>query len=678
MVFGLAYDGTNLFAGCWNGNVYYNTTPTNPATWNPLPNAAPGGGSTFYCLGYDGTFLCASCYDGNLYYNANPVGGGVWFRADSPGGSVTYSLTHDGTNLYAGCRDGNVYYNSNPPGGTWTSAGYPYGAGSGVYSLVHDGTNLYASCLTEYVYWAQSTFTVSAWGPGGDGTAIPSSQDVAVGQNATINITPDAGYFLESITDNGTPVASPSSPYVITDVQENHNVFVTFTSTDPGPSPGPPTPNYTFYFAEGYTGLGFQEYLCIGNSGNTDVTAQVTYMFNDGIVLGQDVPVSANSRATVNVNNVVGAEREVSMTVTSDSANLVAERPQYFNYQGPNQRNWKGGSDVVGYSPGADSAQNWYFAEGTTRGEFEEWITVLNPGSQVANLTFRYMVEGEGETVKAETVGANTRATFSAANHVGLEKNVSLHLESDQNVVAERPIYFNYQGLAQRNWQGGHCVVGVNSPATEWSFAEGTTRDNAVDGTFEEWLTLQNPNDDAIVVRATYQLGEGQGDPIDRYHAVPGKERLTISVNEEIGPDKDTSVNLTSDSDFIAERPIYFDYHGIYPGGHDVLGAKASATTWFFAEGYTGPGFEEWLCVQNTGDTQANLTINYYPEGAAPIVKYHAVLPNTRETINVNTDVGPNMQISARVESDQPVIAERPMYFNFNGVWPGGHDVVGY
>jgi len=25
----------------------------------------------------------------------------------------------------------------------------------------------------------------------------------------------------------------------------------------------------------------------------------------------------------------------------------------------------------------------------------------------------------------------------------------------------------------------------------------------------------------------------------------------------------------------------------------------------------------------------------------------------------------------------QTIIAERPMYFNYNGVWTGGHDVVG-
>ena len=426
--------------------------------------------------------------------------------------------------------------------------------------------------------------------------------------------------------------------------------------------------NPSFYFAEGYTGEGFQEYLCMGNSGDTEATAYITYMFPGEDSMDQTVTIDSNSRTTVDVNAYVGAGKEVSIEVTGDSPNLVAERPLYFNYQGSSL---PGGSDVLGASA---PARNWYFAEGTTIPGFHEYITVLNPGGTTANLTFRYMVEGEGEEVHTGTVGATSRATFTASEQVGEGKHISLLLESDQDVVAERPMYFDYQGLSSRGWTGGHCVIGTNSPATDWFFAEGNTYTWC-----EEWLCMQNPDDDAITVNATYQLGEGQGDPIGKSYTVPAKERLTVSVNQEIGIDKDTSVHLTSTSPFIAERPMYFDYHDIYPGGHDVLGAKASATTWFFAEGYTGPNFEEWLCIQNTGATNANLTITYYPEGGeAPIVTNHTVSGDSRETINVNTDAGANLSISARVVSDQPVIVERPMYFNFNGVWPGGHDVVGY
>src|SRR5450759_2788675 len=55
-------------------------------------------------------------------------------------------------------------------------------------------------------------------------------------------------------------------------------------------------------------------------------------------------------------------------------------------------------------------------------------------------------------------------------------------------------------------------------------------------------------------------------------------------------------VKLTSSAQFLAERPMYFDYAGKWDGGHCLLGTSAHPT-WYFAEGYTGPGFDEWLCL---------------------------------------------------------------------------------
>jgi len=116
-----------------------------------------------------------------------------------------------------------------------------------------------------------------------------------------------------------------------------------------------------------------------------------------------------------------------------------------------------------------------------------------------------------------------------------------------------------------------------------------------------------------------------------------------------------------------------------WTGGHCVIGATASAEGWFFAEGYTGAGFEEWLCIQNPGDTGAAVAVTYYPEGGTePITREHEVAANSRYTIPVNVDAGTDLAISAEVTSNQPLIVERPMYFSYGAGWAGGHDVVGY
>ena len=426
----------------------------------------------------------------------------------------------------------------------------------------------------------------------------------------------------------------------------------------------------TFYFAEGYTGGGFQEYLCLGNPNATGTFAIITYMFPDGSTQEQEVGLGANSRATVNVNAVVGADKQVSARVDCDLP-IVAERPMYFDYQGK----WTGGHDVVGATSTSDT---WYFAEGYTGQGFDEWICVLNPGDSPADLTFFFQTQEEGEKmVNGFSVPANSRVSFRANDLLGGGSyQTSLKLESTQPVVAERPMYFDYQGIGGWGWTGGHCVMGASELATGYYFAEGTTQ-----GGFEEWLTIQNPGLAEINVHATYFLGSGT--PIEMDYPVPPARRSTVYVPTDAGVDQDVSVHLTSSQPFLAERPMYFDYQGMgawgWTGGHCVIGATADSTDWFFAEGYTGSGFEEWLCIQNPGATDAAVSVTYYPEGgAAPIVREHTVAANSRYTIPVNVDAGAGLTISAGISSDEPVIVERPMYFNFQGMWNGGHDVLGY
>jgi hypothetical protein len=81
--------------------------------------------------------------------------------------------------------------------------------------------------------WAQFAviqYTISSSVSGDHGSVSPQSQQVGHGGTATINIYPDTGYEISTITDNGQPVQSPSSPYQITNVQVDHTVVVTFAS----------------------------------------------------------------------------------------------------------------------------------------------------------------------------------------------------------------------------------------------------------------------------------------------------------------------------------------------------------------------------------------------------------------------------------------------------------------
>ncbi|NPV58246.1 MAG: hypothetical protein HPY75_01120 [Actinobacteria bacterium] len=425
----------------------------------------------------------------------------------------------------------------------------------------------------------------------------------------------------------------------------------------------------TFYFAEGYTGEGFEEWLCLGQPVDAPLDVEVTYLFTDGSTQVENYTVPALSRLTIFVNDTVGEGKEVSLKCEADYP-FVAERPMYFNYGGA----WSGGHDVVGATAPSDT---WYFAEGYTGPGFEEWVCVLNPGDAPADLTFRFQTQEEGEkTVEDLSVPAHSRRSFKANDLLGGGAyQTSLKVESTQPVVAERPMYFNYSGTGGWNWTGGHCVMGVPELASDYFFAEGYTGSG-----FEEWITIQNPGEDPISIEATYMMGTGAVK--EEIYDIPAKSRSTIYVPDVVGADQEVSARLTSPSPFLAERPMYFNYMGTggwgWTGGHCVIGTPAAAREWFFAEGYTGSGFEEWLCIQNPTGDDASVTITYYPSEGTPIVKEPiTVAANSRHTVFVNAHAGADLQISAEVVSTKPVICERPIYFDYKG-WTGGHDVVGY
>jgi hypothetical protein len=219
--------------------------------------------------------------------------------------------------------------------------------------------------------------------------------------------------------------------------------------------------------------------------------------------------------------------------------------------------------------------------------------------------------------------------------------------------------------------------MGMRELGRIYYFAEGTTRNG-----FEEWITLQNPHAAAITVNVTYQLGAGQGEAVDKSYRVAARSRATIYVPDEVGPDRDVSAVLASTAPFLAERPMYFHYADLGAacnGGHCALGTGAAGTRWFFAEGYTAPGFLTWLCLQNPGVDEATVTVAYYTQEKGPLApRTLKVAAGTRSTVLVNESAGPGYQLSFELRSDKPVVAERPMYFNYNGSMAGGDDVVGF
>jgi hypothetical protein len=263
---------------------------------------------------------------------------------------------------------------------------------------------------------------------------------------------------------------------------------------------------------------------------------------------------------------------------------------------------------------------------------------------------------------------------------VGRNQEVSAKVETTHagGIVVERPMYFRYSG----GITGGHTAMGAASAQATWYFPDSNTTTN-----FDTYLTLMNPASTAAQVRLTYYV-VGSALPQTKAITVPATSRSTVAVHDPhagVGRGKELGVKVetTNGVHLVVERPMYMRYSSTVNGGHTVLGAAAPRTTWLFAEGYTGTGFDEYLVVLNPHATRASVTITYYLNGGAgPIVRTLTVPAASRATVRVHDggQVGRGQEVSAKVESTNGVsiVVERPMYFVYSGAIDGAHTVMGY
>lgn len=148
------------------------------------------------------------------------------------------------------------------------------------------------------------------------------------------------------------------------------------------------------------------------------------------------------------------------------------------------------------------------------------------------------------------------------------------------------------------------------------------------------------------------------------------------------------SAEVSSDTPIVAQRQEYFRYNGVISGGTDVIGLTGPAkSSYSFSEGFTGPGFSEYLCLQNPNTTSQDVVVRLYLANGFTTEQVVTVGPQTRVTLNINDLVQPIAQaniragyaVSLAVQAvNGTIVAERPMYFNFHNVSQGGSDVVGF
>jgi len=104
---------------------------------------------------------------------------------------------------------------------------HAWGLNANGQAMAPSGNRYLAVAAGQHHSLALSGYSVRAIVSGGIGTASPAAQAVGAGGAATITITPDAGYQIESIFDNG--VAKPvTTSYAIDNIHEDHTIVIGF------------------------------------------------------------------------------------------------------------------------------------------------------------------------------------------------------------------------------------------------------------------------------------------------------------------------------------------------------------------------------------------------------------------------------------------------------------------
>ncbi|MHB8894572.1 MAG: DUF5719 family protein [Candidatus Geothermincolia bacterium] len=413
----------------------------------------------------------------------------------------------------------------------------------------------------------------------------------------------------------------------------------------PGSSIAPSAVSKAWYFAEGTTAYGFEEYVCIQNPSQFDSTVNLVYMLPDpkGQVAGEPFILKAYSRATVNVADITPGT-DVSVKVES-SQGVICERSMY----------WGGrveGHNSIGITaPGT----KWYLAEGCTNYGFEEFLSLQNPLSSSAAVTITYNTSAGPVSKPAISLAARARKTIRV-NDIVPADDVSITVSSDKPVVAERSMYWDGR-------RGGHDSIGTEAPAREWFLAEGSTKWG-----FDTYVLVQNPGTIDASVKMEFLSEKGLVNGPDLL--VKAGSRRTVDTKTVVGA-ADFSTKITSDRDVVCERSMYWN-NGTGKAGHDTIGVKQSAYTWFLAEGTTLYGFETFVLIANPSAEANDVIVTYMTPAGLEYGPQVTVPPYSRVTVNVNADL-PGRDVSVKLEGNA-MIAERAMYWNGRG---GGHCSTG-
>jgi uncharacterized repeat protein (TIGR01451 family) len=402
---------------------------------------------------------------------------------------------------------------------------------------------------------------------------------------------------------------------------------------------------YKQIYAEGATGSFFNTEFSLVNTDPThEGKVLMRMLLSNGQVASKYLTLAALHRVVVNASELLGSNSyEFSTTIEADvpvaSARAMTWDPTYY-----------------GMSLGTGSAAastTWYFAEGSTLGDFHLFFLLVNPSETTdATVTATYLLLDGSTVVRQVLVPAHSRVTVAVKAIPGLnDADVGAVFTSTLPIVVERSMYLNHG----RVFEAGDAVAGVPQPMNNWFIAEG-----ASSAFFNYFLLLANPGPQATTVTARYQLEDGT--TVTKLYTLPPTSRKTLNVGLE-DPKLATaavSTSLTATNPIIAERAMWWPGPSLAPrwyGGHQTMGSTQSGLRWAMASGSDGGAGHDktYVLIANQNSTAAQALVTVIFDDATSVTKLLSLAATSRTTVNIGEIPGAaNRRFSVIVESVGP------------------------
>ncbi|MBU4359902.1 MAG: IPT/TIG domain-containing protein, partial [Actinobacteria bacterium] len=307
---------------------------------------------------------------------------------------------------------------------------------------------------------------------------------------------------------------------------------------------GVTSPAKTWYLPEGSSDWGFECYLLIQNPNDTPASCTVTYMTADEGPLVFTKTVDANSRATYNIADDIGA-KDASIMVEGNIP-VIPERSMYRNDR-------REGHDSIGATT---PASDYYLAEGSTGWGFTTYVLIQNPNPEPVDVTLTYMTPEGPQPQAPFAMEPRSRHTIKVNEVPGMEnQDFSIKVTGSMPIIAERAMYWD-------TWSGeaSHDSIGVAGSHRVFYLPDGDSYYDATAALYsaETFTLVMNPNESDVEVRISY-LTETGTDNVVFTDTVPANSRRTYNMQDQLQNARAAIMveSMTPGNNIMVERAMY-------------------------------------------------------------------------------------------------------------------------